>query len=129
MPNANLNRETYQVEDGLDSIVIVNCLGDIPGGRTLDVSGVASGTTVIKAGHILIASNKGVVKPMPLNAGGTAYGSLPANHSYIGVLKATVTVADPRAAILTIGQVNQKACPFEVTSAMKSALPNIQWLY
>ena len=117
------------MNDGLDSIVVVNCLGDIPGGRTLDVSGVASGTTVIKAGHIIIASNKGVMKPMPLNAGGTAYGSLPSNHTYVGVLKATVTVSDPRAAILTMGQVNQKACPFEVTSAMKTALANIQWLY
>lgn len=129
MPQANLIREQYEIEDGLESIVIVNCLGDIPGGRTLDVSGVASGTTVIKSGHMLIASNKGVVKPMPLNSGGTAYGSLPANHSYLGVLKATVSVKDPRAAILTMGQVNQKACPYTVTDAMKSALPNIQWLY
>ncbi len=129
MPQANLIREQYEIEDGLESIVIVNCLGDIPGGRTLDVTGVASGTTVIKSGHILIASNKGVVKPMPLNSGGTAYGSLPANHSYLGVLKATVSVKDPRAAILTMGQVNQKACPYTVTDAMKSALPNIQWLY
>lgn len=129
MPQANLNREQYEINDGLDSIVVVNCLGDIPGGRTLDVSDVASGTTVIKAGHIIIASNKGVMKPMPLIAGGTAYGSLPANHSYVGVLKASVSVKDPRAAILTIGQVNQKACPYEVTSAMKSALTHIQWLY
>lgn len=129
MPQANLNREQYEINDGLDSIVVVNCLGDIPGGRTLDVSDVAPGTTVIKAGHTIIASNKGVMKPMPLNAGGTAYGSLPANHSYVGVLKASVSVKDPRAAILTIGQVNQKACPYEVTSAMKSALTHIQWLY
>lgn len=129
MPQANLIRENHEIEDGLESIVIVNCLGDIPGGRTLDVSGVAAGTTVIKSGHILIASNKGVVKPMPLNEAGTEYGSLPSNHSYLGVLKATVTVKDPRAAILTMGQVNQAACPYPVTSAMKSALPNIQWLY
>lgn len=129
MPQANLNREQIEINDGLDSIVIVNSLGDIPGGRTLDVSNVPEGTTVIKAGHIIIASNKGVMKPMPLNSAGTAYGSLPANHSYVGVLKASVSVKDPRAAILTFGQVNQKACPFEVTSAMKSALTNIQWLY
>ena len=129
MPQANLNREQYEINDGLDSIVVVNCLGDIPGGRTLDVTGVASGTTVIKAGHIIIASNKGVMKPMPLNGGGTAYGSLPFNHSYVGVLKASVSVKDPRAAILTMGQVNQAACPFAVTSDMKTALKNIQWLY
>lgn len=129
MPYADLIREQQEIQDGLESIVIVNCLGDIPGGRTLDVSGVANGTTVIKSGHILIASDKGVVKPMPLNSGGNAYGSLPASHSYLGVLKATVSVKDPRAAILTMGQVNQAACPFPVTNAMKTALPNIQWLY
>lgn len=129
MPQADLIKERIEVEDGLESIVIVNALGDIPGGRTLDVTDVAAGTTVIKAGHIIIASNKGVMKPMPLNAGGTAYGSLPANHTYVGVLKATVTVKDPRAAIVTMGQVNQAACPFTVTDAMKTALKNIQFLY
>ena len=129
MPQADLIREQIEVEDGLESIVIVNALGDIPGGRTLDVTDVAAGTTVIKAGHIIIASNKGVMKPMPLNSGGTAYGSLPDNHTYVGVLKATVTVKDPRAAIVTMGQVNQAACPFTITDAMKEALKNIQFLY
>lgn len=129
MPYANLVRESVEVNDGLDSIVIVNALGDIPGGRTLDVSGVASGTKVIKAGHIIIADANGVAKPMPVNSGGTAYGSLPSNHSYLGVLKASVTVTDPRAAIVTMGQVNVAASPFPVTSAMKTALANIQFLY
>ena len=129
MPYANLNHESINIDDGLESIVIVNCLGDIPGGRALDVTGVASGTKVIKAGHILIKSSAGVVKPMPLNGGGTAYGSLPASHSYFGVLKATISVENPQAAIMTMGQVNQAACPFEVTSDMKTALKDIQWLY
>ena len=129
MPQANLLREQNEVNDGLDSIVIVNCLGDIPGGRTLDVSGLPDTMKVIKSGHIIIVSNKGVAKPMPLNGGGTAYGSLPANHSYLGVLKSSITVKDPRAAILTMGQVNQAACPYTVTSDMKTALKNIQWLY
>ncbi len=129
MPQANLIKEDYLIEDGLESIVIVNALGDIPGGRTLDVTGLPDSTKVIKAGHIIIADSKGTAKPMPVNAGGTAYGSLPASHSYLGVLKATISVKDPRAAIVTMGQINQAACPFPVTSAMKSALPNIQWLY
>lgn len=129
MPQANLLREQNEINDGLDSIVIVNCLGDIPGGRTLDVSGLPDTMKVIKSGHIIIASNKGVAKPMPLNGEGTAYGSLPANHTYLGVLKSSITVKDPRAAILTMGQVNQAACPYAVTSDMKTALKNIQWLY
>lgn len=129
MPNANLIRESYEINDGLDSIVIVNCLGDIAGGRTLDVAALPSTMTVIKSGHIIIKSSTGVFKPMPINEAGTAYASLPASHSYVGVLKSSIPVADPRAAILTIGQVNQAACPYSVTSDMKSALTHIQWLY
>jgi len=129
MPQADLIREKNEVNDGLDSIVIVNCLGDIPGGRTLDLTGWPSTLTVVKSGHILIKDANGAVKPMPLNAGATAYGSLPANHSYLGVLKSTVSVKDPRAAILTMGQVNAAASPYPVTNAMKQALVNIQFLY
>lgn len=129
MPQANLIREQYEIEDGLESIVIVNCLGDIPGGRTLDVSDLPADTKVIKSGHILIRNEKGAVKPMPVKSSGDAYDSLPSKHSYYGVLKATVSVKDPRAAILTMGQVNQAASPYPVTDAIKTALPNIQWLY
>jgi hypothetical protein len=128
MPNANLVLQKTTITGGNDSIVIVKDLGDIPGGRTLDVTGVAAGTTVIKAGHTIIEKD-GVMKPMPVNSGGTAYASLPSNHNYVGVLKNSIPVSDPRAAILTFGQVNQAACPYPVTDAMKSALKNIQWLY
>ena len=128
MPNANLIRENVAASDGLDSIVIVNCLGDIPGGRTLDVSDVASGTKVIKAGHIIISADAtGVCKPMPVS--GTSYDSLPASHSYVGVLKASITVADPRAAIMTMGQVNAAASPYTVPDGAISALKNIQFIY
>lgn len=129
MPQADLIREKNEVNDGLDSIVIVNCLGDIPGGRTLDLTGWPDDLKVVKSGHILIQSSAGVVKPMPLNSGKTAYASLPASHSYLGVLKSTVSVKDPRAAILTMGQVNAAASPYTVTSDMKTALKNIQFLY
>ena len=35
---ASLNKEGLQLNDGNGSIVIVNALGDIPGGRTLKMS-------------------------------------------------------------------------------------------
>lgn len=129
MPQANLVRENIEISDGLDSIVIVNCLGDIPGGRTLDVSSMPDSMTVLKAGHLIIANATGVMKPMPLNQAGTAYDDLPGSHSYVGVLKASIAIKDPRAAIMTMGQVNQAACPYSVPAGAKSALTNIQWLY
>ncbi len=129
MAKTSLNRDTLEVQSGLDSIVIVKALGDIPGGRSLDVSDVASDVKVIKAGHIIIANSDGNYKPMPVNAAGTAYGTLPSGYSYVGVLKASISVKDPRAAIVTIGQINAAASPYEVTSAMKTALSHIQFLY
>jgi len=132
MATANLNRDYHEIVSGNDDIVIVNALGDIAGGRTLDVSDVASGTSVLKAGHVIISktTEEGTTfKPMPLNSGGTAYGSLPAGYSYVGVLKATIPVSDPRAAIVTIGQINGAASPFPITSGIKTGLPRIEFLY
>lgn len=128
MPTSILNRQTIEVNDGLDSIVIVRDNGDIPGGRTLDVSGVAEGTEYIRAGHILVKNNTtGAVSPLGVSDG--AYESLPGGHSYLGVLKASIGVKDPRAAILTMGQVNAAASPYPVTADIKAGLPNIQFLY
>lgn len=124
---ANLNRETIKVNDGNDSIVIVNDLGDIPGGRTLDVSGVASGTTVIRAGHVIIKKADGEYAPLGVTEG--AYNALTTGQSYAGVLKASALVSDPRAAIMTIGQVNAAASPYPVTDTIKNGLPRIEFLY
>jgi hypothetical protein len=127
MPIAELTNE--KIESGVNGgIVIVKDLGDIPGGRTLDVSGVASGTTALKAGHIIIQKTA-VGSYAPLGVSGEAYASLPGGYTYAGVLKADILVKDPRAAILTIGQVNAAASPYEVTTEIKESLPLIQFLY
>ena len=127
MPTAKLNKASQEVNDGLDSIVIVNDLGDIPGGRTLDVSEVAEDVKVIKSGHILV-KNDTTKAVKPLGVKNNAYDTLPAGHSYCGVLKASVLKADPRAAILTIGQVNAAASPYPVTAAIKAGMPRIEFL-
>lgn len=127
MPTANLNLHKTYVDDGLDSIVIVNALGDIPGGRSLDVSEVAADVEILKSGHILI-QNKDTKKVKPLGVNEGAYASLPSGYQYLGVLRFSVPVKDPRAAIVTLGQVNAAACPYPVTDAIAKALPGIQFL-
>lgn len=127
MPTADLKRTSYEVNDGLDAIVIVNDLGDVPGGRTLDVSGLPADVDVVKSGHILIQDDK-TKAVKPLGVASNAYETLPAGHSYLGVLKASVLKKDPRAAILTIGQVNAAASPYPVTAAIKTGLPRIEFL-
>ena len=126
MSVTNLNKETARYDDGNDAIVIVNDLGDIPGGRSLDVSDVTA--EVIRAGHVLIINDtKKEVKP--LGVSGNAYASKPGGYSYLGVLKHSVLKTDARAAILTMGQVNAAASPYPVTAEIKAGLPRIDFLY
>lgn len=124
MATTNLNKQGLNVDDGNDCIVIVRDFGDIPGGRTLDVTGF---TGVIKAGHIIIEKSTGEYAPLGITT--NAYDSLGDNERYVGVLKKSITVEDPRAAILTIGQVNASASPYQVTDTIKSGLPRIEFLY
>lgn len=62
----NLNDTPVTFDDGNDSIVIRRCLADVPGGRTLDMTGFAP--TTIRKGHVIIKANAvgGEWKPMPV---------------------------------------------------------------
>lgn len=128
MPTSSLNQEKILLNDGLDSIVVVQALSEIPGGRSLDVSGVAEGTTVIKSGNVLVQDNTSKAIS-PLNITDGAYVALPEGKSYVGVLKNSVLVRDPRASIITAGQINAAASPAPITDDIKAALPRIEWLY
>lgn len=105
MPQANLTRSS-SVDTSADSIVIVNLIEDIPGGRTLDVTGVTE--EVLKAGRIIIEETAtGNLKPLKI-AGGN-YEALPAGHTYKGVLVGSILTAKPMASVLVRGTVNDQA--------------------
>ena len=126
MANLNLVGEKEQIVFGKDSIVIRQYGHTIAGGRVLDVTGFTP--KVIEAGHVIIKSNDGVYKPMPLS--GEAYASLPDNHTYAGVLYRSILTAKPAASILTAGVVNEAALPFAISSiksAFLAACPHIQF--
>ena len=77
-------------------------------------------------------SNKTTVDKLDEN-GNTYYvlGSLPANHSYAGILYKSILKTKPTAAVMTRGQVNVKALYFpmdDILSAVKSALPLIEFI-
>lgn len=128
MPQAQLNREPVEINDGRDSIVVITATGYIPGGRALDMEGFAA--DIVKAGHIIITEDAtGKAKPMPVNAQGNGYGNKPSGWSYAGVLRSSVSKRNPQASILTQGQVNAAASPFKPTETMKSALTGINFLY
>lgn len=124
MPTANLNNEGLQIDTGKDSIVIVDMIEAIPGGKTLNVTGVTE--LVLKAGHVIIRETAtGDYKPQAVTAG--VYDVLPAGHTYAGVLVASVLTAKPFASIMVRGSVNEVASPYAPLAAAKTALPLIRF--
>lgn len=126
MAESTLNKEVLQIDDSLDGIVTIQALAEIPGGRTLDVTGITD--SVIKAGHVIVRDTANdVYKPLQITA--NAYIALPTKHEYVGTLKFAIPTSDPRAAIVITGVVNEAASPAPVAAAIKTALPGIKWLY
>jgi len=129
MAVANLVNPSVGVVTGNDNIVIVDNFQSIRGGRALDVTGFTP--DVIKAGHVIIKeTTTGEYKPMPVNAGGTAYAALPAGHTYAGIQINTVLKTRAMAGILLRGTVNHKAAPYPmdtILAAVKTALPLIDF--
>lgn len=120
---ADLTKEQAKINDGKSAIVVTRNVADIPGGRTLNVTGVTADT--IPAGTVII--NDGTdFKPLGITEG--AWASIPSNSKAVGILVATILTSDPRAAILTMGQVNAAAMPAPVTTAIKTALPQINFI-
>ncbi|KAA6441463.1 hypothetical protein FEM33_01640 [Dyadobacter flavalbus] len=124
---ANLNDDGYVIDTTNDSIVIVERVMQKIGGTTLDVTNF--GPSIIKSGHVIIKETAtGNYKPMPLATNDTVYGSLPAGHTYAGILTATILTKAPFASILEAGKVNIVAMPYPVApilTALKAALPLI----
>jgi hypothetical protein len=131
---ANLNNEGMHIDSANDSIVIRKYGAGIVGGRTLDMTDFPADLKCIKAGHVVIRSTEDetLYKPMPVAAGGDAYGSLPANYEYVGVVVATKPVDYPLVGIMYAGEVNDVASPYPVSSikaALKSALPGLVFMH
>lgn len=115
-----------------DDIVVVKHLAGIPGGRTLDLTVYTNpkdGTASVRAGHLIVKNTTtGVFAPLSVTQEGK-YAAVPATSELIGVLEYSVTKEDPRGAILTAGQVNGKALPYELPEDGKAKLPRIEFLY
>lgn len=124
---ANINNTSDNFDTSKDGVVIVANYETIPGGKTLDVTGFSP--TVIPAGHLIIEeTSTGVLKPMPISS--TNYGSLPASHTYKGVLVSSILTAKPFAAVMVRGTVNKNASFYGIASvltAVKAALPLIRF--
>jgi len=122
---AKLNDENLEITTNNDSIIITHEVADLPGGATLDVSGVSEGTKILEGGHIIVKKSNGDYAPMEVENGKYKEQG---GETIFGVLKRTITVARPQAAILTAGQVREKALPIAPTAKIKTALPTIKFV-
>lgn len=127
----NLTTESA-LDTSKDSIVIRLNTFTLEGGRVLDVTGFAPAN--IQAGHIVIREDAtGTYKPNPVT--GTAFDALPADHSYAGIVVASVdkVTQGGGVAVMTQGAVNTKAMPYTMTTAIegavKTALNQIYFTY
>lgn len=144
----DISKKTEAVDfGGFDSIVIVKHGADIPGGRTLDVTGFP--LNVIKASHVVITDGKGVYKPFPVkqkmnvetpvvDAEGNPvyeYGSLPESFSICGMVYRSVLKSAPAVSILTQGIVNDVVMKEQyielgaIAAQFKTACPDITFTH
>lgn len=112
---------------GNDPIVIRKYIAGIQGGVVLDMTGFKE--DFIRAGHVIIRKkDDGTYKPMPVNSGGNAYGSLTENHEYVGVCVATKSAKEPFVSVMHTGVVNDVAGPYPLDSIkkeLKEAVPTL----
>lgn len=105
-----------------DNIVVPVCLEDIPGGKTLDVTGWPD--TVIPAGHPIILDDDGEYKPIAINAG--AIDNAKAAKT-VGILTATILAEKPFAPIMVRGSVNEGALTYAIPAECKTPLSLIRF--
>lgn len=136
MATTNLRSPEVIITDGKDGLVVVNNYTSKRGGTSLDVTGFAP--LNIRAGHVIIKETAtGNFKPMPVTGTGasTAYGTLPANHTYAGHAVNTVLTARAMVGVMYQGEINDLVIDaangiYDLTSiktALKAALPQMMY--
>jgi len=105
----NLTDDGEKIDTSRDSIIIPFHEENIPGGKSLDVSGIdAAAYPTLSAGHPIIRETAtGNYKALGITAG--AFIALPAGHTYAGVLRASVLTKNPQASVMVRGTVNTEA--------------------
>lgn len=124
MPKVNLTTEQNEILAAKDGIVIRNFIHGLEGGRVLDTTGYTAET--IPAGVVVITDGNGTYKPLLPSSG--SY-TLPSGYSYVGIVACTVLTSKPAVSVMTMGAVNDAAAPYVYTSAVKSALPHIEFAH
>ena len=130
METINYVNDGTQVLGGKDGIVIRKHIAGIEAGRALNCADYPD--EIIPAGIPIVTDGNGDYKPLK-PAVTTSEGvttttyTKPQGYSYCGLAEATTT-KKKAVPILTAGVVNEAACPYEITSEIKAALPHIMFV-
>lgn len=128
MASYNLVNDKEQIVFGKDSITIQKYISGLKGGRVLDIPEGFTPKNIL-AGHIVITDGNGKYMPMPVT--GNAYASLPSGYTYCGVVYRSVSTNKPVVSIMTNGEVNSEALPYQlgsIATAFKTACPHIVFI-
>ena len=118
MATANLSKNNGTVNTTNDSVVIVQNLDGLPGGRTLDVTGFPDNE--ISAGHVIIKETAtSEYKPLAVN------GIKPAGHNYVGYLVASLRASNAQAAIMYAGTINEAYCKYPIPAGAKTSINRV----
>ena len=132
MAIVNLTQES-SIDTSYDGVVIQKMIEDVPGGRTIDVSGLETAYgDILRAGHpIFIDSVTKEFKAQPVTSG--VYIAPDGNFKYYGILYVSVAKDKALGSIMVRGTVNQKAAtesglPPYLTPATETALNLIRFV-
>jgi len=127
MAIADLSGEKTTILNPTSGLCVYKTTADIRGGVTLDVTGYTPTDLTIKEGHVVIKETAtGAVKLLDVSGG--AYVALPSLHTYLGVLTADILKARPIASVTLAGNMNDALAPYPITSGIKTALGNINFI-
>lgn len=121
MATQDLMNQKQSVDTSLDNVIIVKIHDTVPGGRTLDTSGIAD--AVLRAGHPVFRHNDtGEYVPMPLDGSIPLDGDATTEAEAVGLLVNSIATDKPEAAIMTRGVADEAQMAYAISDAIKTKL-------
>lgn len=107
-----------EFSEGAASVGIKHYVHGKEGGAVLDATGFPD--SYIYQGHgVLLDSASGDYKPQPVD------GSIPVDHSLVGVVRSTTSASKPSVGVMTQGTINNNALKYPFDQASLDALQAI----
>lgn len=104
-----MNDPKTKVDTTMDSVVVPHSYESFS--IVLDVTGLPTGTEILKAGHMVVKTTGGVYKPQAVT--GDVYAAMSAGDVYVGVLRTSILAAKPMAAVTVRGTLNVAAALYK----------------